>query len=269
MPSLFDENQKLSHRLQGLVNALGDEITEILSGAMDRVTGRILLLEAKAGETESLVRRKQYLEKQRSEINRILGEVYSDIGMKIKDKSVEVGQAGAEIADDIIKKVVPARLSVEMGVPNLTKKRVLLWFEASQIEGQFFPDYLKKLETNTAARIVRESRLVLISGEREKDAARRIQQALEIGRHSAQALAETSIRQAQHWAHREFYLENAERLKGLRFIVELDRNSCPTCIPLDDRVFKVDSCPMPPLHMRCRCFVLPIFKNQTLNDYLD
>ena len=128
MPSLFDEQMKLSHRIQGVVNALGDEITEILSGAMDRVTAKILLLESKAGETESLVRRKQYLEKQRSEIEKVLNEVYADIGTKIKDKFVEVGQAGAEIADDIIKKVVPARLSVEMGVPNLTKKRELLWF---------------------------------------------------------------------------------------------------------------------------------------------
>ena len=173
-----------------------DEITETLAEASDRVTARILLFESKAGETESLIRRRRYLEAQKAEIEKVLGEVYTDIGQTIKDKSVEVGQAGAGIQAEIIKKVVPARLSVEMGVPHLSKKRVLLWFESSQIEGTFFPDFLKKLEANTAARIIKESRLALISGETEKTAAKRIQQALEIGRHSAQALAETCIRQA-------------------------------------------------------------------------
>ena len=169
----------------------------------------------------------------------------------------------------ILKKVAPARFQITMGVPNLSKKRTLLWFESAQVEGIVFPDYLKKLEANTAARIMRETRLALVSGETEKTVAKRIQQALEIGRHSAQALAETSIRQAQHWAHRQFYLENAERLKGLRFVAELDRLTCPQCIPLDDRVFAVDECPQPPIHMRCRCFTIPIFKNQRLNEYLD
>ena len=269
MPNLFDENQKLSHRLQGLVNALGDEITETLNQAADRVTARILLFESKAGETESLVRRRRYLEAQKTEIDRVLGEVYSDISGRIKDKSVETAQAGTEIQADIIKKVVPARFQITMGVPTITKKRALLWFESSQIEGLFFNDYLKKLEANTAARIIKESRLALISGETEKTAAKRIQQVLEIGRHSAQALAETSIRQAEHFAHREFYLENVERLAGLRYVAELDKQTCPRCVPLDNQVFKVDECPAPPLHMRCRCFTLPVFKYDALNRYLD
>ena len=236
--------------------------------ASDRIAGRVVLLEAKAEQTASLVKRKKWLTQQQEQISHVLSEVYADIGTKIKDKSVEVGQAGAEIADDIIKKVVPARLSVEMGVPNLTKKRVLLWFESSQIEGLFFNNYLTKLEKNSAARIIRESRLALVSGESEKTAAKRIQQALEVGRHGAQALAETSIRQAQHWAHRQFYLENVERLAGLRYVAELDKQTCEICIPLDNRVFKIDECPQPPLHMRCRCFTLPVFKYEALNRYL-
>ena len=128
-------NMKLSHRLQGLVNALGDEITEILNGAMDRVTGRILLLEAKAGETESLVRRKQYLEKQRSEIEKVLNEVYADIGGRIRDQAVETASATPEIAGAMVQKAIPARFQITMGVPKLTKRQVAAWFESSQIEG--------------------------------------------------------------------------------------------------------------------------------------
>jgi SPP1 gp7 family putative phage head morphogenesis protein len=268
MPDLFTENMKLSHRLQGIVNALGDEITETLEGASERITAKILLLEAKAEETKSLVRRKQYLEKQKAEIERVLNEVYQDISKTIKDKSIETAQASPEITDAILKKVIPDSFKIRMGIPKLSKKRVLLWFESSQIEGLFFNDYLKKLESNTASRVIRESRLALLSGETKKTAAKRIQEALNTGRHGAQALADTAIRSAQQWAETQYHLENRERLKGLRFIAELDRKTCPQCIPLDGRVFKVGDAPQPPIHMRCRCFLQPVFRNPGLNRYL-
>jgi SPP1 gp7 family putative phage head morphogenesis protein len=108
----------------------------------------------------------------------------------------------------------------------------------------------------------------LISGERKATAAKRIQQALNTGRHGAQALADTAIRQAQGWAETQYHLENRERLKGLRYIAELDRQTCPQCIPLDGKVFKVGDAPQPPIHMRCRCFLQPVFRHTGLNRYL-
>jgi SPP1 gp7 family putative phage head morphogenesis protein len=268
MTDFFDEKMKLSHRLQGVVNALADEIAEILSDAADDVTGKILVLEAKAEQTESLIRRKKYLEKQKAEIEKVLDEVYRDVGQTIKDKSIETAQASPEITNTILKKVIPDSFKIRLGIPNLSKKRVLLWFESSQIEGLFFNDYLKKLESNTAARIIRESRLAMIGRESRKTAVKRVQEALNTGRHSAYALADTAIRQAHNWAEREYHLENAERLKGLRYQAELDRRTCPQCIPKDNRVYRVKDAPRPPLHLRCRCFLTPVFKNAQLNRYL-
>lgn len=268
MPDLLTENMKLSHRLQGIVNAIGDDIAEVLNEASDRIAGKVLLLEAKAEQTPSLIRRKKWLKQQKAEVDKILSSIYADIGKTIKDKSLEVGQAGPEIVDKILKKVIPAQFKIRLGVPKLSKKRVLAWFESSQIEGLFFNQYLKKLEANTARRIIRESQIVLISGERKAVAAKRIQQALNTGRHGAQALADTAIRQAQGWAETQYHLENRERLKGLRFIAELDRQTCPQCIPLDGRVFKPGDAPQPPIHLRCRCFLQPVFKHTGLNRYL-
>lgn len=267
MAELFNEKMKLSHRLQGVVNALGDEIADVLKEAADIVTGKILVLESKAEETESLVRRKKYLEQQKAEIAKVLDEVYRDIGDTIKDKAIETGKAAPEIADAMLSKVIPARFKIQLGVPHLDKKRMIEWFESSQIEGLFFNDWLKKLEDNTAARIIRESRLAMITGDR-RSAVKRIQEALNTGRHSAYALADTAIRQAHNWAEHEYHLENAERLKGLRYQVELDRSSCPQCIPKDNRVYRVKDAPQPPLHLRCRCFLTPVFKNVELERYL-
>jgi SPP1 gp7 family putative phage head morphogenesis protein len=142
------------------------------------------------------------------------------------------------------------------------------WFESSLNEGLFFNQYLKKLQASTAQRVVREAQIVLTSGERKAVAAKRVQAALNAGRHGAQALSDTAIRSAQQWAETQYHLENRERLKGLRYIAELDRQTCPQCIPLDGRVFKLDDAPQPPIHMRCRCFLQPVFKHTGLNRYL-
>jgi SPP1 gp7 family putative phage head morphogenesis protein len=155
-----------------------------------------------------------------------------------------------------------------MGVPKLSKKVVLSWFESFQIEGLFFNEYVKRLQSNTARRVIREAQIALTSGERKTTAAKRVQEALNAGRHGAQALTDTAIRQAQNWGERMYHIENAERLTGFRYIAELDRQTCPQCIPLDGRVFKVDDAPQPPLHLRCRCFLQPVFKYTALNRYL-
>ncbi len=270
MPNLFDENQKLTHRLQGIINAIGDEIAEVLEESLDRITGLTLLAEERATTTKSLVRRKTYLVKQQAEIQKVLDAVYQDIGKTIKDKSIEIAQASPEIANAIIKKVVPASFKIKMGVPDLSK-RVLLWFESSQVDGLFFNDWLKKLSENTTARIIKESRLAMLAHEGRgprRIAAKRIQTALEISRKSAEGLAQNAIRQAQQWAQRQFDIKNRERLRGLRWMSELDRQTCPQCVPLDGRVFSIADAPLPPIHWLCRCHTEPVFKNAKLEKYL-
>lgn len=271
MPNLFDENQKLSHRLTGIVNAMGDEIAEVLEESLNRITGLTLLAEERATTTKSLVRRKTYLVKQQAEIQKVLDSVYADIGGKIQDKSIEVAQAAPGIANEIIKKTVPASFKIKMGVPNLSKSRVLLWFESSQVDSLFFNDWLKKLSENTTARIMRESRLAMLAHEGKgtrKIAAKRIQEALQISRKSATGLAENAIRQAQQWGQRQFDIENKERLKGLRWVTELDRQTCPQCIPFDGRVYSIADAPVPPIHWLCRCHTEPVFKNAKLEQYM-
>ena len=97
MTDFFKERIKLFHRLQGLINALGDDIREILESALETVSGKIIVLEAKADKTASLVYKKKYLEKQKAEIEKVLNEIYEDIGKTIREKSIETGQASPEI----------------------------------------------------------------------------------------------------------------------------------------------------------------------------
>jgi SPP1 gp7 family putative phage head morphogenesis protein len=257
MPDFLTERLKLSHRLQGLVNSLGDDIAEILQGSLDTVLGRIVALAAKSEETQSLVYKRKYLTKQREEISRVLGEIYADIGTKIENKAVETAKATPELTKAMLEKV--PEITVEWGMPKLDKSRIISWFESSQIDGLYFNDWLKKLEQGSVDRIVRETRRSLILHEPYGETKKRIQAALGTSRRAANGLAQNSIFQAHNWAEREMYLENEEDLQGLRFVVELDRRTCPLCITLDNKIFPPREAPLPPLHWACRCMLFPVF----------
>ena len=48
MPDLWTERYKLIHRIEGLVNGMETEIAANLDDALDKVSGKIILLESKA-----------------------------------------------------------------------------------------------------------------------------------------------------------------------------------------------------------------------------
>ena len=112
---------KLTHRLLGVANGLEAQIAESLNGALETVTAKILILSQKAEQTESLTRRRQYLKKQKAEIEKVLNEVYAGIGKTIKDNAIEVGQTTPEVVDSIVKKTI----KIELAVPHLDKKLLL------------------------------------------------------------------------------------------------------------------------------------------------
>ncbi len=265
MSDLWTEKYKFQHRIQGLVNGLSADIAETLEGALENVSGRIIVLESKSEQTKSLVHKRKYLDQQKAEIEKVSRSVYQDIGEDIKSKSIELAQATPEIIDSMIK--APG-ISIKLGVPNLDKKRVTAWFESSQIEGTYFNDWMKKLEGNAAARIVKETRESLILSESLRETTKRIQAALDVGRRSAEGLAHNSLHQAFNWAERQYYLENESKIEAIRFTAELDRQTTPLCRSLDGKQFPLNEAPVPPLHWKCRSMLMPIFRNKALNEAL-
>ena len=131
MPDLWTAKYRFQHRLIGVVNGIDQEIKAVLEGALEKVTGKIAKLASQANQTESLVRKKRYLEKQRSEIEKVLSEIYADIGQEIQTKSFELAQATPEIMASMVKDTI----GIELSVPSLSKDRVKAWFESSQIDG--------------------------------------------------------------------------------------------------------------------------------------
>ena len=255
MPDLWTQKYRFQHRLIGVVNGIDEEIAKTLEGALEKVSGKIANLASKADQTESLTRKRKYLERQRSEIQKVLNEIYVDIGKTIEGKTVELGQAVPEIMAGMVKDT----LEIELSVPSLSKDRVRSWFESSQVEGLNPKRWLTKLSDNATNRIIKETRESLILHESHAQTAKRIQKALDIGRRSASGIAHNALHGAWQWAEREMYLEN-EDIQKMRFVAQIDRKTTPLCISLDGEVFPIKIAPLPPLHFKCRSMLSPLFE---------
>lgn len=258
MTSYFNDRYKLTHRLQGLANGLGDEIASTLENSLEKTSAKIMNLAAKADETPNFSRRLQYLMKQRTEIEKVLSEVYDEIGRTIEERAIETAQAAPKIVGGVIQKSLPPGVEIILGLPKLNRKTVEAWFRSSQIEGLFFNEYMKKLEGNAAARVVDASRQALLQNLSIQQAAKMVQASLDAGRHGAQALAQTSLFQSFSWAEYETFLENRDKIRKVEWITEFDRRTCPRCATLSGSVHKLESVFLPPIHMRCRCHLEPL-----------
>jgi len=250
MPDYFNEKMKLSHRLTGMSQATGDDIKEILEQAHERVSGKILKLLEQAEQTKSLVRRKKWLEQQRQQIEKIMSEVYQEIGGTIKNKTIEIGMEAPIIADKILKKGFP-ELSINLSVPHLEKKRVIDWFQSTQVEGLYFSEYLKKMEASATERIIQATRLSMTSGESIRELSKTLRKSLDIGRNSAQGFAQTAFFNAYNYSEYQYFLDNEDIIKWVQWACELDRRTCAACAGLDQEKWPLKDVPqIPPIHFR-------------------
>jgi SPP1 gp7 family putative phage head morphogenesis protein len=261
MKNYFDERYKFTHRLEGVVNAFGEDIAQTLAGALETITGKLMRLTAAAESTPSLVRKREFLLKRKAEIGTTLAEIYQGIGQDMQARSVETALATPEILNGIIESTLPENVSARLTWAHVTKDRVLAWWDSAQIEGTFFTDYLKKLETSAAERVLQAARQSLLLDESMKESAASIQKALDIGARSAQRVLRTALHSAVNWAEREVYRENSDRFKSFKFQAELDRGTCEYCAFLDSREYDLQDAPAPPVHFACRCFLYPVFRD--------
>ena len=248
------------------MNSFQDDLTKTLEGALEEIEGKILLLSLKAEEASSHVRRKQYLEKQREEIQKVLNEIYVSVGQEIKTKAVELAEAMPGIIHKITLAGLPvSEVEVGLAVPKLSKKQVVSWFESSQIEGSFFNDWMKKLETNTVSRVIAESRRSLVLTESVSKSSKRLQEALNVSRNSARTLFNTAMQEAVNFGELESY-KASPGIEKVLFVAELDLRTSPLCRELDGSIFDIEEAELhkPPLHPNCRSRLFPMFKDRDI-----
>ena len=91
---------------------------------------------------------------------------------------------------------------------------------------------------------------------------REIHKALDMPRFAAERIARTETQRVANAIQDRVYRDNADILKGVRYMATLDLRTCPVCGPDDGRLFAVNG-PRPrlPRHPNCRCAYAPVTKS--------
>lgn len=84
---------------------------------------------------------------------------------------------------------------------------------------------------------------------------------LEVSRRHAESMVRTIVNNTSNKAVQMTYAANKDVVKGWEFLATLDARTTITCASLNGREFPIDQGPIPPRHVRCRSFSVPVLKS--------
>ncbi len=164
----------------------------------------------------------------------------------------------------LAKATVPTELHLELVLPAPVTLQAVV--EARPFGGRLLSEWFDGLAASQQSQLMQAIRLGVTQGQTTAQIAQRIRGTraqgyadgiLEIGRVQAEAVARTAVMHISTQARQATFEANSDLVKGVIWVATLDSSTCPTCGPLDGKVFPVDSGPRPPLHVNCRCTCVP------------
>ncbi|WP_045222143.1 phage minor head protein [Desulfonatronum thioautotrophicum] len=261
--SILDDTLKYHHRVEQRANQLAMDMVEALEGAQTSILGKLARLQdrilKKPFLEDAAVRRKALLEAQKGEIERILSEVYSEIGDSIKDAAQDVFAATTTATA----KHLATATGLGFSFTKLDRRIVNGWFEMSTVDGLLINDWLAKLKSTATDRIVAAGRQAMVEGLGVQSTARLMRQkGIQGSVPGLEGLARTWLQSAAHYSKEKVIMDQASDLvEGWRYVATLDQRTCLICGPDDGRVFKLgEAKPVLPRHWLCRCTYVPVTK---------
>lgn len=263
MDTPADKILKHQHHVEARANSLGDAMVRELEAVRERLIGKLATVQEKLGGTfheAPLRKRKAALERQRADVEKVLGEVYGKIGKHVEAAVPEIMDATRVLTIQTMNQELG--LAVKLG-HGLSKETVKGWFESSTVDGLLFSDWLTKLKSKAADRIVSVGRQAMIEGLGTDAMARMMRKrGIEASIPGARGLAITHAMSASNYAREQTTERHfGDVISGWRRAGVLDDRTCLRCGPYDGRFYpKGDPRPSLPTHWRCRCLYIAIPK---------
>lgn len=152
---------------------------------------------------------------------------------------------------------------ISVATPLLTNQAVIAVAEIPWI-GARFSDRIRKNTALLAAKMEEVVSQAVVGGWSVQQAALEIRKRANEGWYNATRLARTELNRASAWGATELYKQNADILEGKRWLVTLDRRTCPVCRPKDGRIYDLDAGGIPE-HPNCRCIWAPVISSLGVN----
>jgi len=208
-------------------------------------------------------------------------QMIADLGSTLKDGGTEIRKRLAELMRELAKiearwqetvltQSVPAEAQVYVLPDEAVNLRIVQQVVNQPIQGKPMQDWWDELAADTQKRLTTQIGIGLSQGETADQIVRRVRGtqaagyrdgALQATRQQAAAIVRTVSGHVTTQAREATYAEMDDVLEGVQWVATLDTKTCPTCGPLDGKVFPVKEGPRPPAHWNCRCTTAPVTKS--------
>ncbi len=84
---------------------------------------------------------------------------------------------------------------------------------------------------------------------------------MEVNRRAAEAMVRTAVNHTVTAARERTYADNADIIKGVKWVSTLDGRTSEVCAARDGTVYPMDKGPRPPAHPNCRSTTVPVLKS--------
>jgi SPP1 gp7 family putative phage head morphogenesis protein len=246
------------------------ELIRYSSGVVSRVTSILnksdadLIKKIEAGSfTEIKAARLDKILKALRVINRI---AYDLLGKSLTEELVAAAGYEIDYGITVLEKTIP--VVFELVRPSPTVLRAVV--TSRPFQGALLKEWVAGLEDGRFRRLRDAIRIGVTEGETTADIVRRIRGTkalqykdgvLDISRRSAEAMTRTAVNHTMVNSREQLYKDNADLIKGVRWVSTLDSRTTAVCRARDGEVYPPNQGPRPPAHINCRSTTVPVTKS--------
>lgn len=237
-----------------LLAELDEELLVQITGRIDRL-GPVERQLFGAGKYTT-----ERLQKLRAELRRVADDSYALLIGDLRATLDQVAKDAAAFEAAGLNRTVNAVIKGEFGAIAVSANALRAVVRERPIEGKHLAKYVKDWSETKKALVEQEIKKGFLASETTRDIIKRVAgpAGLVRSRNRAEAVVRTAIQNIAAGSRELLWEQNADIIKGVRWVSTLDSDTCVRCARLDGKVYKVGEGPRPTLHEFCRCTTVAV-----------
>ncbi len=244
-------------KIISLLNKVDDDLTEQIIKRLIKIEDRGL--DIGKDTTKRLNELRDIIKKQRFDI---IGQLNDQMELDL----VDFAEYEADFQVKLIENAVPVEIALAKPAVSQLRAAAL----SQPFRGRLLKEWFDGLANADAQRINDAVRIGITEGQTTDQIVRRIRGTkvnqysdgvLDITRREAAAIVRTATAHVSHAASMQVYNDNAEVIRGLKWVSTLDGRTSAVCRSRDGKIYEVGKTPPVPAHFNCRSRVVPYLGN--------
>lgn len=268
-------NEKLVDRsigrailIQRYGRGVSDRIVRLLNSSdaeiVSKLTARLALIEERGFDAGPATTAR--LNALLDEIRALNRAIYQEMEKALTDELVEFGGVEAEQHRTALVSSIGVDLDTKLPSPERLRAIVT----ETPMEGRLLSSWFEGMEAGRIDRVGQAVRRGMSQGESTDAIVRSIRGTraggyrdgvLNVSRKSAQSIVRTAVNHVNNVAAQATWKANDHLVKGWQFLATLDARTTSDCASKDGEVHPLGEGPIPPRHIGCRSFSVPVTKS--------